>query len=77
MPEFWQSVFAQMPAVAILLFALHTVYEDMKAERKEAKAERLELIRQLYKIRVSLGDDPTDIDRPLGLDKEIAKIKKS
>lgn len=45
--EIIKTLLAQAPAVAVLVYALYTVYNDFKVERASAAAERAEMIKQL------------------------------
>lgn len=55
MDEFVKQVLVQAPAVGVLLFALKMLYDDMKAEREQARAERQAMLEKLDAVDDTLN----------------------
>jgi len=81
MDELIKSIIVQSPMVAVLLFAIKTIYLDMRADRDKAANERSQLAKQLAFLTFIIQDClPAGDDNSLwvmGDDGEIVRKRKN
>lgn len=72
MDDIIKSIVVQFPAIGILLYMLQRLYNDWSEDRKEARADRNDMLDSLYDIKhrvqrletEAFGDRSPTLQRP-------------